>query len=358
MIDKKLNDSVKIRNLTIKNRICLPPMLCFSYNTDPDGRATDKTVEHYLAFARGGIGLIIQEATCVSPDGILATAQLAIWDDMHIPGLKRIVDVVHAAGSKIFIQLHHAGGVRIAGQPLSPSNYIYTVRDGHQKPGVEMSYSDIRRVQDDFIAAGRRAFLAGYDGVELHGCHSYLICQFLNHRVNARTDLFGMEPVNFITAIIDGIRQATSDDFVVGIRLGGFEPALTDGIRHARLLEAHGIDFIDVSYGFTGEMDTCKPDDFPFKDIIFAAGEIKKNVAVPVFAVNQIRTPHDARAVLAATNVDMVDIGHSHLVDCAWAEKALRGDEPGKCLDCARCVWNDDPNKCAGRILLNRRTVQ
>ena len=354
MSDLKMSDTVKIRNLTIKNRICLPPMVCFNYNTDPDSRVTDATVGHYQAIARGGVGLIIQEATCVSPDGKLAEAQLAIWDDIHIPGLKRIVDAVHDAGCKIFLQIHHAGGVGIAAQPFSSSQYIFKDRDGQKKPVVEMTHSDIRRVQDDFIAAGRRAFLAGYDGVELHGCHSYLICQFLNHRVNTRNDLYGTEPIKFITPIIDGIRQATSDDFVVGIRLGGFEPALADGIRHARLLAAHGIDFIDVSYGFNGEMETFKPDDFPFKDIVYAAGEIKKNVTVPVFAVNHIRTPDDVCAVLAATNVDMVDIGHSHLVDSAWAEKALRGDEPGKCLDCARCLWIADPNKCAGRILLNR----
>lgn len=350
---KTLGDSLRIRNLTIKNRICVPPMVTFSLNSSEEGMSSDKNVNHYRSIARGGVGLIIQEATCVSPNGKLSQTQLGIWDDAHIEGLSKIVDAVHGEDCHIFVQIHHAGVVGIDENPLCPSAYTLKRKDS-EVMGREMSLGDIHTIQNDFILAGKRAFDAGYDGVELHGCHSYLISQFLNKRVNTRQDIYGTDPLRFVTEIVDGIRSETSEDFVIGIRLGGFEPTLEDGIRHAKHLDEHGIDFIDVSYGFYQELDPFKPYDFPLKDVIYAAAVIKKAVSVPVFAVNQIRLPEDAKEVLAVTDVDMVDIGRSILVDYDWANKALSGITPGKCVDCKSCTWRYDHTKCPGRILLQR----
>lgn len=352
MSNTKLSDSLKIRNFKIKNRICLPPMVCFCYNTSTDGLSSEKNVEHYRQIAKGGVGLIIQEATCVNKEGRLSPTQLGIWDDKHIEGLHRITEAVHEENCRIFVQIHHAGIVGISDEPLCPSPYVLKDRNGQQKTGKEMTLQDIHDIQCDFVAAGKRAYLAGYDGVELHGCHSYLISQFLNHKVNRRQDDYGMDSTRFVTEIVDGIRKVTSDEFVVGIRLGGFEPTLFDSIRNATILEKNGIDFLNISYGFREETEPYAPVGYPCKDIIYAAGEIKKRVSVPVFAVNGIRTPEDANGVLAAVAVDMVDIGRSMLVDSNWANKALAGEEPGKCLDCAKCAWWEDQNKCAGRRLL------
>lgn len=350
-----LHDSFFIRNTRIRNRICVPPMVCYHW-TDESGVVSDRHVAHYRALARGGAGLIIQEATCVTKEGRLADSQLGIWEDGQIDGLRRIVQAVHAEGCPIFVQIHHAGVVGIAPQALCPDDYTLR-RGGVEKRGVKMQEEDIARIQQAFVDAARRACEAGYDGVELHGCHSYLMCQFLNSRVNRRTDRYGAQPERFITEIMDGIRAVVPADFVVGIRLGAFEPTLADGIRHAQALEAHGIDFLDISYGFTDEDEAEKPADFPYKDVIYAAGEIKKQVSVPMFAVNGIRVAEDARGVLARTGVDMVNVGRSSLVNPAWAADALAGRETGRCLDCAVCQWRIDADRCAGRLLL-RRTRQ
>ena len=155
--------------------------------------------------------------------------------------------------------------------------------------------------------------------------------------------------------ILEGIRKTVPEDFVVGIRLGAFEPTLEDGIRHAKILEQHGIDFLDISYGFTEEQETEKPAGFPYKDIVYAAGEIKKQVSVPVFAVNGIRTPEDARGALELTQVDMIDVGRGSLANSNWAADALAGRETDTCLDCSVCQWRIDPARCAGRLLHEKR---
>lgn len=132
-----------------------------------------------------------------------------------MPGLRRITQAVHAEGCPIFVQIHHAGIVGIAEHALCPS--AYQLGD---KTGAEMSVEQIHAIQQAFIRAAQRAYQAGYDGVELHGCHRYLMCQFLNRRVNTRADVYGEHPEQFVLEILEGIRKTVPEDFVVGIRLG------------------------------------------------------------------------------------------------------------------------------------------
>ena len=343
----QLSDTFMIKKTHIRNRICVPPMVCYHW-TDDSGIVSDRHVLHYRELAHGGAGLIIQEATCVTKEGRLADSQLGIWSEEHVPGLRRITQAVHEEGCPIFVQLHHAGIVGIAPHAFCPDDYVLH-RDA-DKCGIKMQEEDIRRIQQAFIDAGRRAYEAGYDGVELHGCHSYLMCQFLNACINKRQDDYGIHPERFITEVMDGIRAIVPQDFVIGIRLGAFEPTLDDAIHHAKLLEAHGIDFLDISYGFSGEDEPYKPTDFPYKDVIYAAGAIRKQVSVPVFAVNGIRTAADAYGVLRATDADMIDVGKSSLVDPCWASEVLAGTEPEHCLDCAECQWRIDADRCPGRL--------
>lgn len=347
MAPVSLFDPVTIGSVTTKNRICVPPMVLYGHAGD-DGLVTDAHVAHYGRLARGGAGLIIQEATCVQKNGRLRYDQLGIWSEDHIPGLRRITETVHQADCPIFIQLHHAGVAGAGPDYLCPSSYRYSSGYG-EVVGREMTPEEIGATKDAFIQAGRRAYLAGYDGVELHGCHSYLLCQFLNCRVNRREDGYGREPLSLVTEILEGIRAVTGPEFLIGIRLGGFEPALADGIAHAKALADQGIAFIDVSYGFAGEMDTSAPGDPDLPDIIRAADAIRSAVAVPVFAVGHIRLPEDAQRVFQRTCVDMVDVGRSSLVDPEWTNKARRGVTPGKCLDCAVCQWRVDAARCPGR---------
>lgn len=349
----KLFEAMNLKNLKIKNRICVPPMVCYNW-VEEDGYAVQRNIDHYRAIARGGAGLIIQEATCVDPEGKLSKDQLGIWEDGQIDGLKEIADAVHEEDCPIFLQIHHAGVNGSGEYLLCPSDYEMD-KDGEKRIGHEMTKEQIQKVQDQFVKAAVRAYQAGYDGVELHGCHSYLMCEFFNSRVNKRTDEYGQYPERFAVEILERIKEAVPKEFIVGIRLGAFEPALADGIRHAKLLEEHGIDFLDISYGFSGEDEPGAPKDFPYKDVIHAAGEIKKHVSVPVFAVNSITDARMAEDILERTGVDMADIGRGVLVNYNWAIDAKEGRDTGRCLHCKECQWGIDAEKCAGRVLLNRK---
>ncbi len=352
MAPVKLAQPLQVGSLTLRNRICVPPMVIFGLGQG-DGMVTEENIRHYASIAAGGPGLIIQEATCVEASGRLSRDQLGIWSDDHIPGLRNITGAVHRENCPIFIQLHHAGVVGIGPEFLCPSPYEAQSKAG-PVTGQEMTESDIQRVKDAFIQAGRRAYGAGYDGVELHGCHSFLLCQFLNRNVNRRTDAYS-DGLRLIQEIYDGIRAATSPEFVIGIRMGAFEPDLEAAKVHARALAAMGMAFLDVSYGFGGEMDLTAPGDESLIPVIRGAEEIQKTVPIPVFAVDGIRTPEQAENVLEKTGVAMTDIGRSILVDPDWPKKALMGQAPGRCLDCKVCQWRIDKEKCAGRVLAKRK---
>lgn len=347
---KRLSDSVMIRNTKIKHRICFPPVVCFRWSDD-SGVVSDRHVAHYRSIAKGGAALVVQEATCVTKEGRLADSQLGIWSDEHIPGLQRIAEAVHAEGCPIFVQIHHAGVTGINETPLCPDDYFWKKK---QRQGRRMTLDEVHFIQQAYIDGGYRAYLAGYDGIQLHGCHDYLISQFLNSRINCRTDIYGQEPARFVTEIIEALRRKASDDFIIGMRFSGFSPTLTDGLRYAKELEPF-LDFFDVSYGFSGESDLYAPEGYPCKDVIYAAAEIKKHSALPVFAVNGIRTAEEAQTVLETADVDFINIARGMLVDTEWASKALQGKEINLCLHCPECRWFEAPEKCPGRVLSQRK---
>ena len=351
---KKLFAEFTIKNVKMKNRICVPPMVIGFRN---DGYVALENVERYKELAKGGAGLIIQEATCVNSDGKLMEKQLGIWEDAQIQGLKSIVDAVHEENCPIFIQIHHAGVVGISKDPICPSPYEYKNYAG-TVASHEMTREDIKSIQNDFIEATRRAYEAGYDGVELHGCHAYLISQFLNKKVNKRTDEYGKNPEKFVIEIIEGIRKVTPSEFVVGIRLGGFEPTIEDGIHYAKVLEKNGIDFLDISYGFMSEQEMHVDEEYKYSNAVYAAQKIKEEVSIPVFAVNGINSAELAEEILNETNVDIVDIAKGFLINPNWANDAKEGKDTGKCLNCAKCMWFGQSKVCAGKVLFERNNKQ
>ena len=237
--------------------------------------------------------------------------------------------------------------------PYVPVIIPWSLREGSAMGGSFLW--EIQKIEGDFIEAARRACEAGYDGVELHGCHNYLLCQFFNRRVNRRTDLYNAEDMQIAKNIIDGIRKVTPPEFVVGIRLGAFEPEISDGVAHAKKLDTMGIDFINVSYGFDKEAVREKPQGYPFAEAIYGAERIRAAVQVPVFAVYGIQDGETAEAVLKQTGADMVNIGRGVLVNYNWASDVKAGRDPGKCLYCKTCMWRSDPDQCAGKLLFNRK---
>lgn len=346
----KLFSEFNIKNIRMKNRICIPPMVIGFSN---DGSVTPENVERYRKLAKGGAGLIIQEATCVNSNGKLSKNQLGIWKDDQIEGLKSIVDAVHKENCPIFIQIHHAGVVGISENPICPSAYEYKNLD-KTVVGREMSIDDIKSIQNDYVEAARRAYKAGYDGIELHGCHGYLISQFLNKNVNKRTDEYGTNPEKFVIEILEDIRKVTPKEFVVGIRLGGFEPTIEDGLHYAKILDKNGVDFLDISYGFFSEQEMYVGEGYKFSNAVYVAEKIKKEVSAPVFAVNGIYSAETAENILNETNVDMVDIAKGALINPNWANDAKEGKDTGKCLSCAKCMWFGQSKVCAGKVIFER----
>lgn len=353
-----LFDNITIRGTTIKNRVVLPPMVITK--SDKYGCVTANEQEHYLRMAEGGVGLIIQEATCISDTGKLCDTQLGVWKDEQIQGLQSIVDIAHANNTAIVLQIHHAG-VKSTGTNLDvPFDYDIEMH-GRRVAGKAMSLDRAGVIREQFIEAGRRAYQAGYDGVELHGAHGYLISQMLNPGVNTRYDSLGIDPQGYVRSIMEGIRKVTDESFIIGIRLGGMEPNLKNGLDSVRKLRGVA-DYFHISYGYSTdekEKEQICASDFPYEPTIYAAKAVKRmltneyNDRTPVIAVSGITSPAVAEDILQRYHIDMVSVGRGHLVNPNWVKDAVAGRETGKCLHCNKCQWKS--GKCPGITLLERR---
>lgn len=348
-----INDRVQIGKISISNRLAVPPMVCFCWSDD-SGMVTAKNIEHYRALAEGGFGLIIVEATAVTKRGRLHSTELGLWDDLQIEGMSKIAAAIHEYGAKAFVQLVHAGGNGIDPQADAPGTMRY--REGIE--GIEMTHERIRETVADFARAAVRAEKAGFDGIELHGCHGYLVSAFFNKRNNTRTDEYGTDKSLFAREVLTAIREACSPDMVVGIRIGAFEPVLEDGLEHARAI-AEYVDFMDVSYG--GDCEGCRPEGFPCSEAVYGAMRVKQELPdMPVFGVHNINSREDVDNALA-TGIDMVDIGKASLVDPAFAKHLLNNEPYGQCRHCKNyCRWNpwemSDPDKiCPGYALYSKK---
>lgn len=356
---EKLKERVKIGSLWTKNRIAVPPMVCFHWSDD-NGHVTDRNLQHYHDIAAGGAGLIIGEATAVTKRGRLHATELGLWEDAQIEGWKRLADTVHQFDVPFLVQLLHAGVAGIDKNSDCPSDYILKSPNGEQRSaGSEMSPARIREIIDAYVQAAGRAQRAGLDGIELHGCHSYLICQFFNRNVNRREDIYGQFRETFAVEILEGIRETCGENFAAGIRLGAFEPALEDGIQNALSLKGKA-DFLDIAYGFAGESMPCKPEGYPYSPAIYGAREIKKQMPeMPIFGVDGITDGDMAENALQDTGLDMIDVGRGFLVNPDFGNAVLEKRDCGKCLHCQpACRWspflNDGTVQCPGRNLFLR----
>lgn len=358
MEKKFLKDKVQIGSVTTKNRIAVPPMVMFHWSDDR-GLVTDKSIAHYRSMAEGGAGLIIVEATAITKRSRLADSNLGLWEDGQIEGFKKLADVCHNEDVPLFVQLLHAGVNGIDKEAETCSDYLIKHGD-FEIHGHEMYEDRIKRTVDDFVNAALRAQKAGLDGIELHGCHSYLISQFFNRNINKRSDKYGEDKALFANEVLTACREACGKDFVIGIRLAAFEPDLDDGIEHAKAI-AKNCDFLDISYGFFDGMKAEKPEGFPYKEAFYGAMKIKEQLPdMPVFAVDSIKDGEMAQGVLDLTGIDMVDVGRGFLVNPNFGNAALSGCPTGKCLSChPACHYSPFMNNgsvdCPGRKLFNQK---
>lgn len=309
----ELFDPIEIKGLKLKNRIVMPPM--FTKMATPDGAVTDRHIVHYTARARGGVGLIIVEHTYVAPSGRLAPGQLGLYEDSLIPRLSRLVEAVHREGAKIALQLTHAGSrttrETIGEQPVGPSDIPAPNDKEAPRP---LSIPEIGGLVAAFGKAARRAVEAGFDAVEIHGAHGFLLCQFLSPYTNHRNDEYGGSPegrLRFPLEAIKEVKRNCAKNMPLFYRFGA-DDMLDGGLTRAEAklvaprLEQAGVDVIDVSGGLGGSQHARFSEQGYFVPL---AQGIKEVVKVPVIGVGNITQPEYADAIVREGKVDLVAIG-------------------------------------------------
>lgn len=326
----KLFSSFILKNIELKNRIVMAPMCMYSANED--GLATDWHRIHYATRAIGGVGLIIQEATGVERRGRISSNDLGIWDDEHIRGLKEIADSCKSYGTLMGIQIGHAGRkCEITNEDIiAPSPIAF---NEESKIPREMNKDDIKAVIKAFENAAIRCLEVGYDFIEIHGAHGYLINQFLSPVTNKRTDEYGGSLENrarFLKEIIAAIRNVWPKEKPLGLRVtaedyvqeGNHPEDLAEMIN---LVKNEGLDIIDVS---SGGVVAAPINLYQGYQVKFAE-MIKNATGLPVMAGGLIVSPHMSEEILQDNRADMIFLGRELLRNPYWpllADTELNGE--------------------------------
>lgn len=352
----KLFSKKAIGKMTVPNRIVMTAM--GNHLANADGSVSDADLAFYGARAKGGVGLIITECTCVDYKiGKGNCHQIAVDDDKYIDGLKKLADTIHQYGSVVAVQIYHPGRQGIAainGNTTMQAPSVTECQAVHQ-PTHEMTKQEVKDTVGKFVRAAKRLQKAGIDAVELHGAHGYLIDQFLSPYTNKRTDEYGGNFENrmrFLDEIIEGVRRECGDDYPIIVRYSADEfmsyaghPEeglhLDDGIKIAKHLQQKGVDALDVSSGIYETMNTAwEPVGFDQGWKIDLSAKVKEAVSIPVIGVSVIREPEYAEKVLEEGKVDFVGSARQFLADPEWANKAKAGKEKSirKCISCLYCM--------------------
>ena len=341
---EELFSPMKIGALELKNRLVMPAMN--SHYADAEHHFTEQALNYYGERALGGFGLLITEFLCVSEEGLAYPMQAAIYDDCFIPSLSRLTERIHKNGGRIFAQLHHAGRMqgkgstsRMAVGPSSipdPSNMI---------PVHELTTDEIPAVIQRFVDAAVRAQRSGFDGVEIHGAHGYLLAQFLSAGVNKRTDCCGGSISNrarIVCEILRGIKEACGSAFPVCVRTSGDEGykggnSIEAAAAQCLLFEQAGADAVHVSHG-TAIHSYFSQSGFNLKNV----RRVKEIVSIPVIGVGRLNDPALLASAVRAGDLDFAALGRESVCDPHLPEKIQEGrlDEILTCTGCMqRCLY-------------------
>ncbi|MCW4010718.1 MAG: NADH:flavin oxidoreductase [Candidatus Bathyarchaeota archaeon] len=315
-----LLEPLRIKGLTLRNRIVMPPMQ--SGRATFEGAVTNRLINFYVSRS-AALGLPIVEHAYISLTGKLSPKQLGIYDDALISGFEQLASAIHAVGAPAILQITHAGGVAnkkvINAQPAGPS------ASGKMR---ELQKTELEAIAEEFVLATERAVKAGFDGVELHGAHGYLLNQFFSPLLNKRQDEFGgslEKRMRFPLLVVNAVRRALTGKVLL-YRLGADDLApngiqIADAVAFAVELERAGVDVIDVSGGMCG----AEPKQLRKLQgyFISQAHEIKQAVHVPVIGVGGIAEAAYADRLVREEKVDLVAVGRALLKDSTWAFKAV-----------------------------------
>src|SRR3990170_4905384 len=343
----KLFEPIQVGTMEVPNRIVFPP--CGTELAEQGGFAGDTLINYYARRAEGGAGMIVVEFSAVDDQRFSSHRQVRISNDSYIPGLRRLAGAIKAHGSRAVIQLHHPGRQNYAVitglQPIAPS--AIPCPRVKEMPR-EMTVDEIRELIEKYAAAAARAREAGFDSVQLHGAHGYMICQFLSAFSNKRTDEYGGDTAGrarFATEIIRRCKEVAGADFPVMLRFsggehvpGGITPAESREI--ARLAIAAGSDAIDLSAGNYAMLEwTVQPQFWPRACLAPMAAAIKPAVSVPLIIAGRINDAPVAERILQEGKADMVSIGRGLIADPDLPRKALAGSSRvHRCIACNTCM--------------------
>lgn len=362
-----LNEQVAIKGLRIRNRLVLPPITT-NYATE-DGRVTDEILQFYTKRSQN-VGLTIVEATAVNEVGKIVPNSLGLWSDEQIAGMKDLVEIIHRQGSVAVIQLNHAGPRCSPDEKLlqgfSPSGVAFR----SDVDPVVMNREDISRLVDDFTNAAIRASQAGFDGVEVHGAHLYLLSEFMSPATNKRRDAYGGDidgRARLSVEIVKSIRKALGDAYPVFFRInveerikGGL--VFKESVAAARMLKEAGVDVFDISlitYGGFKEADgktvlvgsSALSKDKPSGANVSLTAEFKEQIHCPVIAVGKFGAGPEAEDAVKNRNIDLVALGRQMICDPGSAGKMLDGNHEeiipcDECLACFASIGKGKPMSC------------
>ncbi len=315
-----------IKDLKLSNRIVMPPMA--------NGLATEKgemepdLIEHYLG--RPETGLIIVEHSYITPRGKASENQLGIYSDELISGLKKLVDAIHKEGNKVGIQINHAGSTAskdlIGETPVAPSAVKHPGREDPESPR-QLTVDEMKEIKQAFVESALIAKQAGFDMVEVHGAHGYLLNQFFSPLTNQRKDEYGGSFENrlkFPLEVVKAVRKALGEDYPLFYRLG-CDDFLTggltveDGVKAAPQLKKAGVDVIDLTGGLKG----FDPVDDKEEGFLYLSKAVKPATDAKVLVTGGIKKPQEANEIIKNEDADLIGIGRAFLKDKLWAQKAV-----------------------------------
>lgn len=328
-----LRDPIRVGNVELKNRLVLPPV-CIDKAVN--GEVNDVIVNHYDMMTRTGcIGLVIMEHCYVLPSGKASEGQISVSRDSDIEGLRRIVEVVHRNGSKIFCQINHCGSSgdpKVTGEHLMGPSSALNLSPGaktrlHPEP---MTMDQMDEVKAAFTTAAVRVKMAGFDGVEIHAAHGYLLNEFYSPLTNKRNDLYTgkniMGRIRYIREIIQSVRMAVGPEFCISIRFGACDYK-QGGSMDAEAIQASdafiraGVNLLDISGGMCGFVNPMNRQPGYFSDM---TETLKANVSVPVVLTGGIRTPEFANQMLAEYKADLIGVARTQIKNPNWAALAMQ----------------------------------
>ncbi|WP_407314011.1 NADH:flavin oxidoreductase [Desulfosporosinus sp. SB140] len=331
-----LLEPLNLGSLSLVNRLVMPPMA--TSKAEADGKVSQAILDYYAEKSKGGyLSLIIIEHSFISQQGKASKGQLSVAEDSVVENLKTLAEVIHRNGSKTVMQINHAGSAtekEVTGTiPVGPSAVV----NPRKMSGIPKVFAtphaltgqEIAEIVAEFQNAARRAKEAGFDGVEIHSAHGYLLDQFFSPLSNKRTDDYGGTLLNRIRIhleIIKAVRETVGDDFPILLRLGAADyieggVCLEDSVKAAREFEKAGVDILDISGGFCGYTIPGSVGEQGYFAPLTEA--IKKEVSIPVILTGGITQAEAAEQLLADGKADLIGVGRAILKDSDWAKHTI-----------------------------------